>query len=571
LPPDEQASWVQDIERRLRVNEESQVAIAVLDTGINNGHILLSPILKDEDCHSHKIEWGIEDHTGHGTKMAGLAAYGNLQEQLEHSANIEIPHKLESIKILPPHGDNDPKHWGFITQQAISKTEIQAPESTHIGCMAVTSSLETDRGRPSSWSAAIDEMTSGAIDDTQRLFIVSAGNCNPADFQNYPDSNVTKAVENPGQSWNAITIGAYTAKDRITDPNFQGHQVVAPVGGLSPYSTTSLVWDAKKWPFKPDIVFEGGNLSKSPDGSIGNLEDLELLTTHHRVSERQFSTINGTSAATAQAAWMAAQIQAAYSHAWPETVRGLMIHSAGWTDTMIRQFNIDISRKAEMANLLRICGYGMPDFQKAIACAANRLTLIAQEYIQPFDKKESRYCAKDMHIHTLPWPKDILRSLGEIPIELRITLSYFIEPGPGEIGWKDRYRYASHALRFDLNAPGENERDFRLRLNRAARDEEEYDSDAAPDSGSERWMIGLRNRTLGSVHSDIWKNGTAADLASCNMVGIYPAIGWWRERHHLNKWNKSTRYSLIISIKTPRQDIDIYTPVAVQIGIPIST
>jgi len=36
---------------------------------------------------------------------------------------------------------------------------------------------------------------------------------------------------------------------------------------------------------------------------------------------------------------------------------------------------------------------------------------------------------------------------------MRITLSYFVEPSPGEVGWKDRYRYASHGLRFELNGP----------------------------------------------------------------------------------------------------------------------
>ncbi|MFC1782410.1 S8 family peptidase [Planctomycetota bacterium] len=571
LTPSEQADWVEDLKGRLKVNVNVNVAVTILDTGVNHGHELLDQVLNDDDCHSHDTSWGTDDHDGHGTNMAGLATYGDLQKQLEHSGPIEVNHKLESVKILPPQNGNDIITWGIITQQAMSRVEIQNPTITHIGCMAITSELETDRGRPSSWSGAIDIMTSGYIDDLQRLFIVSAGNMMAEkDYRAYPTSNQTKSVENPAQSWNALTVGAYTEKTKITDPSCQEHQVLAPAGGLSPYSITSLVWDHKKWPYKPDIVMEGGNRSKTPDGFTGNHEDLSILTTHHRTTERQFEIINGTSPATAQAAWMAAQIHADYPNAWPETVRGLMVHSAHWTDTMIQQFSIDIDRKTDVANLLRICGYGVPDFDRAISCANNSLTLIAQEYIQPFDKKPSGgYCTKDMHVHTLPWPRDVLLGLGHISIELRITLSYFVEPSPSEIGWRDRYRYASHALRFDLNTVSENEDGFLSRLNKAARDEE-YESDDTPESGSDRWLIGKQNRKLGSINSDIW-NGTAADIATCSLIGVYPVIGWWRERHHLGRWNKRARYSLIVSLNTPEQNVDLYTPVAVQLKIPIMT
>jgi len=107
------------------------------------------------------------------------------------------------------------------------------------------------------------------------------------------------------------------------------------------------------------------------------------------------------------------------------------------------------------------------------------------------------------------------------------------------------------------------------RLNNAARDEE-YDRNIAPDSRSDRWLIGKNNRKFGSIHSDSWQ-GTAAEIATCNLVGVYPVIGWWRERHHIQRWNKRARYSLIVSLHTPEETIDLYTPIAVQLKIPIST
>ena len=173
---------------------------------------------------------------------------------------------------------------------------------------------------------------------------------------------------------------------------------------------------------------------------------------------------------------------------------------------------------------------------------------------------------KEMHLHELPWPRDVLLDLGEIEVTLRITLSYFIEPSPGEVGWENRYRYASHALRFDLNRMSEGQSAFLQRINAAMRNEEEH---SPPSSDTHSWTVGANGRKFGSLHSDIW-TGTAADLATCNMIGVYPVIGWWRERHWLEKVDRRTRYSLIISIDTPKIDVDIYTPVAAMLRIPIT-
>lgn len=55
---------------------------------------------------------------------------------------------------------------------------------------------------------------------------------------------------------------------------------------------------------------------------------------------------------------------------------------------------------------------------------------------------------------------------------MRVTLSYFIEPAPGEIGWKDKYRYSSCGLRFDVNKEDEDQRAFQLRINKLIEAEE---------------------------------------------------------------------------------------------------
>ena len=110
---------------------------------------------------------------------------------------------------------------------------------------------------------------------------------------------------------------------------------LAPIGELSPFSRTSVGFRAQ-WPHKPEVVFEGGNAAVSPDRTIVDTPpDLQVLTARTPyLGGRLLTTVSGTSPATAQAAHLATRISSAYPHLWPETIRGPIVHSARWTDTM---------------------------------------------------------------------------------------------------------------------------------------------------------------------------------------------------------------------------------------------
>ena len=566
----EQQNWVHDLLGRIEL-VDSNVKICLLDSGVNNGHQLLQPLIDDANTLTVDNVWGTDDHesgAGHGTLMAGVAGYGKMEQVLVSQNQVLLTHRLCSVKILPrPHQNGTPKElWGDITAQGIARAEIQNPNIVLVYCMSVTSTEDVNIGRPSSWSGAVDNLAYGE-GENQRLIIVSAGNIRDDEsWQNYPHSNFTSSVQNPAQAWNAIVAGAHTEKVQVTDPNFQNHSLVANEGELSPYSSTSLIWE-RKWPIKPDVVFEGGNLLKAPDNNITSHEDLELLSTSKSIQIKPFDTVNATSAAAAQASWFAAKVAFEYPDAWAETLRGLMVHSADWNNAMRNQHEKQ-NNKRDITNLLRTFGFGVPNLDKALYSQESALTFIAQETIQPFSYKEgssSNTETNEIHFFDLPWPSDLLLEMGQTPVKLRITLSYFIEPGAGEIGWKDKYRYQSHGLRFDVNNVVEIEDDFRKRVNKAAREEDE---EINGNAGSNRWVIGTNNRSSGSIHSDFWE-GIAADLATCNHIAVYPVIGWWRERKHLGKVENKTRYSLIISLETPAQDIELYTTVKNIIEIPI--
>jgi hypothetical protein len=578
MAPDEQGEWITELLARTTMPSPQQPAVCVLDTGVTRGHPLLQGALAASDCHTCEPAWGAHDHDGHGTQMAGLALYGDLTPVLGSSSPVRLRHGLESVKILPAKGANPPELYGAITAEATSRVEVQAPLRQRCFCMAVAATDERDRGQPSSWSAAIDALAAGRAfdsssqglvylddgeDPARRLFIVSAGNVDGTALNiEHLDISDTDAVHDPGQSWNALTVGAFTDKAIIEDPSWTGWQPVARAGDLSPWSTTGVLF-ADAWPIKPDVVFEGGNVVRNAAGEVNfPCPDVCLISTHYKPADKALVLSWATSAATAQAARMAAMISAEYPVLWPEALRALVVHSAEWTGAMQTHLR-GASGKRSRARLVRRYGFGVPHLDRALRSASDALTLIVQDSIRPFTERKMR----EIHFFDLPWPREVLQGLGGASVRLRVTLSYFVEPNPGRRGWKNRHRYASHGLRFEVKGPTESIEEFRKRLNQRALDEDEEKPTTGGDSSD--WYLGEQARSHGSIHSDILQ-GFAADLAERGVVGIYPVSGWWKDQPKRDRSEKGARYALVVSIETPGVETDIWTPVAQEIGVPIA-
>ena len=574
LLPEEQPEWVDELLQRMTLPEVDGAGsyVCILDTGINEGHPLLKPVTAPEDLHTVEPGWGTDDKDGHGTEMAGLALLGDLTPTLESDEPIEIRHRLESVKLLDQNYSNadEPEHHGYLTIQAVNRPAVTDADRRRVFSMAITTDDSRDKGRPSSWSATIDRLAVDYDDhgNTPRLFVIAAGNVErPEDWASYPESNQRTAIQDPGQAWNALTVGACTELIHITEPDTDGYQPIAPSGGLSPFSTTSLDWESH-WPLKPDVVFEGGNAARDEIGAAW-MHSLRLLTTGSDIKTRLLTTTNGTSAATALAARMAARLIAEYPDLRLETIRALMVHSAEWTPAMRQQFleHPDNPSKVEVARLVRHCGFGQPDLSRALWSLENSLTLICEDSLQPFIKEEGKDPKlREMNLHLLPWPLGALEDLGETEVEMRVTLSYFIEPNPSARGIKSRYRYESHGLRFDVRRPYESNDDFRRRTNLAARDE---DVAVQSDKGNDpNWLLGVNGRHKGSVHSDIWR-GPAAEIARRGVLAVYPVSGWWKTRSKHDRYHQRSDYSLLVSIRAPEVDVDIFSAIENQIQTPI--
>jgi hypothetical protein len=243
-----------------------------------------------------------------------------------------------------------------------------------------------------------------------------------------------------------------------------------------------------------------------------------------------------------------------------------MVHAARWTPAMLRRCT-KTDGSLDTVRLLRTFGYGQPDEQELFSSASNELTLIAQSTIQPFLKEEGDIKTRDLNLHALPWPVQALQDLpADTKATLRVTLSYFVEPSPGERGWDRKYGYASHGLRFEVQRPTETLAEFRERINKYGRDETYKAEDRHDEAGV--WTLGTTTPPNGSIHSNIW-TGTAAQLAVRSHIAVYPTMGWWKTRPREQRYGRRVHYALVASIGTPEVASDIYTPVSQMIGIPV--
>lgn len=589
----EQKEWCEDLLERTTFID-SNLSICLLDKGVNNGHPLINPVLNDSDMHTTFDDQIVQDWSkdGHGTAMAGIATYFNLQSALENNDSLEIKYKLESVRFVDDNNKNKIDLYADVTSQAISHAEIENPNNKRVIVMPVTAGFDLNAnkkdknrfrgdGKPSSWSAGIDSLALGnygAEKSDGRLIIVSAGNTHLYEIEevdNYKDAVALHSVEDPAQAWNALTVGAFTEITSVSeDPSLNLYKPLVEKGGYSPFNSSSLIWE-HKWPLKPDIVLEGGNVGYNKDSleqKYDSLDELSLLTTSKKYHlDSLFTTAHGTSSATAQAAHLAIRIMEAYPSFCPQTVRAIMVHSSSWTDAMIRQVfdnkEVDKLNKTDLRELLRIVGYGKPNLEKALYSLDNSVNLIVEDTIQPFKKDKNSVTINEMALHEIPWPSDVLIRLGNTPVKMKVTLSYFIDPSPGEIGWENKYRYPGCRLYFDVNNVNEDKESFLYRINQKARDELESKIDhSKTQNNSERWLLGQNNRNVGSIHSDIWED-TAINFAENRYIAIYPGGGWWKERTNLKKYNSKIKYSLIVSISTPDESIDLYTPIQNKVHI----
>jgi len=598
-----QHDFVDELAARILPARSDAPTVCVMDTGVSAAH----PLLSDGLALALAVDeaWGTDDHNhhdGHGTGVVSLALLGDLEHPMNDRRDIDLTHTVESVKVLPPRGfaRTPPPSYGMVTQSAVALVEATRPGPERSFCLA-SSTPDADASRPSCWSGAIDQIASGelaadgflattAAEKPKRLVLVAAGNVTGSTALQILDG---ASINDPAQSWNALTIGGYTAKADLAT-GAEGWAPIALANDRSPYSSTSHQLPSDLLPIKPEVLFEAGNMVVDELGYCDWHPAVSLLAAGKLVDTNPLAPFWATSAAVGMAGHFMGRLQAALPGYWPETYRALMVHSARWPGPIgdkllpLRGKKWKGGGKGDKIKLLRQVGFGVPQLELAIASAKNDFTMIAQSEIQPYALGSTTGVYNEVHFYDLPWPKTALADLGDKAVTLRVTLSYFVEPNLTGKGATRPETYRSFGLRFALKKRNETEEAFHARLSRLKADgeieadEEDWDSFAAilgdevaaqanaaedanaqkdeekdDDKSGSNWLIGPKAVSAGSLHCDIWR-GKAQDLIDHDAIAVHPAPGWWKS--HVSKARQSDRgrYALVLSISADGSDVDLY-------------
>lgn len=572
-----QHDWVAELAQRVSAPAQDAPVVCTLDTGVAAAHPLIVPGLRG--AWAYDAVWGADDHQpdgGHGTPLAGLVLYGDLEPLMNDAHPVTLTHGVESMKLLPPHGfpPTKPPSYGVVTQGAVSAVEVERPDALRSFCIA-TSATDFPPSRPSTWSGALDQISAGvmpgeadekipAAERPKRLMIVATGNVSGGMAAHVLPS---QTLEDPSQSWNALTIGGFTRKEQPPAPPPVLHATV-PANHRSPFSRGSQSLPEDLTPIKPEVLFEAGNMMSDATGFCGWDPSVSLLSVGSDVAAEPLVPFWATSAAVGMAGHFVGRLQAAQPDLWPETHRALTVDSARWPEPIRKKFigqgaHWKTGSKAEKQRHLREFGYGVPDIERAILSARNDTTLVAQAEIQPFtigvDGRTGVF--NEMHFYDLPWPKTALEQLENEIVTMKVTLSYFIEPNlTGKAATRpDTYR--SFGLRFDMKKRTETNARFRSRISAS-----QAKDDTGADGETSCWLLGPKSIQAGSLHCDLWR-GRAIELAGHDAIAVYPVGGWWKSHVGQKRVGDKARYALVISISAPGQQIDLYSEIAALVEV----
>jgi hypothetical protein len=566
-----QADFVTELAGRITPPEAGDPVVCALDTGVSSAHPLVAPALRG--AWSYDDAWGADDHApsgGHGTALASLVLYGDLEPLMNDRRQIALTHGAESMKLLPPRGfpATEPPSYGVITQGAVGLVEATRPGANRSFCLA-TSATDFPPGRPSSWSGALDQIAAGSMPGDvvagtpaarlpKRLVLVATGNVSGG---MRADVVPSLPLEDPAQSWNALAVGGFTAKAQAPDDP-PGLAPLVPANSRSPFSRGSLSLPDDLTPIKPEVLFEAGNMVADRTGFCGWHPAVSLLAAGSDVVGEPLVPFWATSAAVGMAGNFLGQVQAALPDRWPETVRALAVQSAEWPQPIRKRLvgrgaHWKTGSKGEKQRILREVGYGVPDVGRAVLSARNDVTLIAEAEIQPFaigaDGRTAVF--NEMHFYDLPWPKAALEALENEIVTMKVSLSYFIEPNlTGKAATRpDTYR--SFGLRYEMKKRTESHARFRSRITAS----QEKDG-SEPDGETSCWLLGPKAIQAGSLHCDLWR-GRAIDLAGHDAIAVFPVGGWWKSHTGQRRMTDKGRYALVLSISARGLAVDLHAEI----------
>lgn len=390
--------------------------VGLIDSGIRAGHPLLEPAVAEAAALHEEFGGQGEDENGHGTHVAGIALYGDV-EAAAKAGRLEPRFWLASVRVL----DGDayvPETASFlrVISEAVEHL-ADAWEAKVINISIGDSESPYSGGKSTPLAAALDSLARRF----DLVIVVSAGNLTLGDLQphaktasRYPMYLAQDGCEvlDPAQAALALTVGAVAGADGIA-PRSLGSAVdvtsVAPANGPGPYTRHG---PGAQRALKPELAADGGNLAL--DRSIESIrQDLgaSVISTSARYPDRLFEADVGTSLSSAAVAHLAGRLVADYPDLSGNAVRALVLQGADYGSVATVMANHYPDNEVE-ARTLELVGYGVPVWEHVGLSQDNRAVMYAQDALRP----------DDFHVYRVPMTHSFMRDSG--PHELTVALAF---------------------------------------------------------------------------------------------------------------------------------------------------
>lgn len=373
-------------------------SIAILDSGIASGHPFLGPAVGDAQGFLLP-EREADDRVpeGHGTFVAGLALYGDMEESIR-GKRFEPTLRLFSGKVFRDDGSDETRFVESAIEEAVRYFVGE------YGCRIFNVSYGDlnkvyDGRHLRGLAYTLDRLSR----DLGVLFVVPAGNLRLSDlppdlttaYPNYLLEEGSRLLD-PGTALNAVTVGGLAKHVATTaalrHPNTLEDVPVAQPGCPSPITRTG---PSLKGSVKPDFVEHAGNVAvdrrRRPQTS--GLGVVSLRSGF--ATGRLFGESLGTSFAAPLVSRKAARLLDELPDATPNLLRALLGAHARWPAASEDLLNHANDREGK-ESLLRAIGYGRIDEAALYRSLDGVVTLIAEDEV-----------GKDQHhFYEIPTPGD---------------------------------------------------------------------------------------------------------------------------------------------------------------------